>query len=247
MKSLKNQLGLMLVVIGLLSAAASADMVSVYSLAADDGCISMDPAASGASWNAQMINAGDEDHWLGTVFPLAGLVKFILPTDINPAYVTSVSLKLYTWARADDTSLGAKAGDINYPNGPFCVLQHFTSDRAAGLNPSDATAATEDIAIKANPSWQNIFYDVTTAVKADMAAGFLRSSFRTQAVDYTGRILTVADKTEFFGYLTSYGTRDLPDVYSDSWPMLTIEYIPEPATILLLSGAALGMLRKRSH
>jgi len=247
MKSLKTYLVLITSAVCLLTAMAGANTITVYSLAADDGCISMNPAQGGASWSTQAINAGDEDHWLGGAFPLAGLVKFVLPTGINAADVTSVNLHLYTWNANDDgQSLGNKASDTtNYPNGPFCLLQHFTSDRAAGLNASDATAATEDIAIDAEVAWRDVYFDVTAAVKADIAAGYVRTSFRTQAVDYTGRILTVADKTEFAGYLTCYGYAELRNSGYEGYPVLTIEYIPEPATILLLGGVSAAIVRKR--
>ena len=211
--------------------------ITASPLTTDDGCISM--AAGYSSWNDQELNAGDEDHWLGGYWPLAGIVKFVLPSQIAGGTVTGATLRLYTLGNTDGTSLGSKASDSNYPNGPFCQLQHFTTGRAAGIISADGTAPVENIAIDDSPSWSSVSYDVRAAVQKDNVASNVRSSFLTRAVDYTGRILSgSADRTAFAGYLTQYASQN--SGYAEDRPYLDITYIPEATTPLTIVQSGVG-------
>jgi hypothetical protein len=204
----------------LMARAVQADTVTVYSTTTFDGAVQI--GGTGV-WGAQNLHAGNEEHYLSGKL-LAGVVKFQLPTLPDNIHITSISLVLQSDSRTDGTSLGLKAGDANYPNGPFFQLQHFTYDNNVVLCTADASdTGVENIGAPAAVSGSQIkTLDVTDAVLADMNSGHSYAGFRVKATDYTGRLLTTTDLTEFTGYLASFWSTE----YSTYKPCLNINYTP---------------------
>jgi hypothetical protein len=194
-------LAMFLVFTVLATISVQADSVTVDSEVAYDGAVQIDGTVV---WDAQNLHAGNEDVYLQCL--TAGVIKFQLPTLPENIFIDKVTLVLNCDGRDIATSLGLKQGDSNYPNGPFFQLQHYTYDNNVVLCTNDATDTrvenSGDIDVAA--PWGVKSLDVTNAVHADLDAGYTYTSYRIQATDYTGRLLTTADLTAFSGYLTSF-------------------------------------------
>jgi hypothetical protein len=150
--------------------------------------------------------------------------KFQMDSSLEGKSITSATLHIYSNYVAIDPSVN--------PNGVEVLLQHYTSENGVTLEANDYTKDKTDVGSNLIASTGWIDWDVTNLVQADLNARFGYTSF------FIAPLANPSPTTKHCVKLAELS-------YVPQWQSyISVEYVPEPATLVLMSLAGL-VFRKR--
>jgi len=213
-----------------LSLAASAATVSVLTVGDRDGYA----GAGGAvvANNTAMFYVGDPHPT--NIYYDYGVVKYDLPAELAGQTIVNATVNLRVIQH-----VGNSDGVV------YVLLQKYTFDNTTAVNAADCTTTSvQNIGLYVAHPGEFMAWDVTSALQSDVNNGYDYSAYRASAVasqtDWTPVAMTGA-------YYVNCAAAELTGTYP--WPglepRLDVEYIPEPATISLLTLGSLWLIRRK--
>ena len=158
--------------------------------------------------------------------------------------ITSATLRMQTAFNG--------AGPTGYA-GTYFQTVHFNADNGCAVTNAQSNL-TKDSAnytkvggahFESNTTNSMHYWDVTALLQADVAAGWTYSPYAVRITDDNGDFITPQPNPAFAGYYGCLWSSDSPHGVVLA-PTIAVEYIPEPASLLLLGLGALVLRRRRA-
>ena len=191
--------------------------------------------------NQYLLTAYSNGGW-----QLATQTYFEIPAELKAPGIVITNATLY-----QQTAYNG-AGPTGYA-GTYFQTVHYNADNGCAVTnaQSDLTddptkyALVDGTHFESSTTNSMHTWDVTALLQADVTAGWDYSPYATRITDNQGAFITPQPNPAFAGYYGCLWSSNSPHGPALA-PHIVVEYIPEPATLLLLGLGALVLRRRRA-